>query len=313
MVKIILYNGKETRYQVDENGNVYSSIRNKNLKPMINRYGYPYVNLYIKPGLMKSICIHRLVASAFIPNPNNYPSVNHIDGNKANNNFRNLEWCTIEYNNLHAIKNGLNAPHQMTDATKLRVMNTRESKIRTTKLADRCNPAYHYKYKLLTDEVETIIGLLTEGKTCGEIADLLHISIELVYNIKNRKSFKYLTDGIEFPQVSSVTSYRGEKVNTSVLTNSGADIAIELLYYGLPASIVSHIMHVSKGIIKDIRDNSTWTHLPRPSDFELCIHRNDQYKLRKYHREMRETVDKLEAKGLTELEIGRHIKDTYNL
>lgn len=53
------------------------------------------------------IYIHRLIAEAFIPNPNNHPIVNHIDGNALNNMADNLEWCTIEHNVRHAFENGL--------------------------------------------------------------------------------------------------------------------------------------------------------------------------------------------------------------
>ncbi|OPZ22220.1 MAG: NUMOD4 motif protein [bacterium ADurb.BinA186] len=71
--------------------------------------GYFYIGLS-KDGKSKMHRVHRLVASAFIPNPNNYPTVNHIDGNKFNNCSENLEWASHKQNVLHAITTGLRKP-----------------------------------------------------------------------------------------------------------------------------------------------------------------------------------------------------------
>ena len=80
-------------YTIDINGNVFSKRKNKYLKPIKNKCGYYNISLN-KNKHRKECSIHRLVAETFIPNPNNYPVVNHIDGNKSNNNVDNLEWCT---------------------------------------------------------------------------------------------------------------------------------------------------------------------------------------------------------------------------
>lgn len=87
----------EDLYEVSDTGLVRNKVSGKILKPGRNSRGYLLVNLY-KDGICKSKSIHRLVAETFIPNPNHYPQVNHIDENKTNNNVDNLEWCTRQYN-----------------------------------------------------------------------------------------------------------------------------------------------------------------------------------------------------------------------
>lgn len=70
------------------------------LTPYLNYKGYEKVGLS-KNGKCEKHRVHRLVADAFIPNPYNLPEVNHIDGNKRNNSFSNLEWVTGEENRNH--------------------------------------------------------------------------------------------------------------------------------------------------------------------------------------------------------------------
>lgn len=90
-------------YEVSNFGNVRNG--NRLLKPYINR-GYPSVKLYNNKK-NKSVRVYRLVAMAFIENPNNYPCINHKDGNKGNTFVENLEWCTYKHNQKHAWEHGL--------------------------------------------------------------------------------------------------------------------------------------------------------------------------------------------------------------
>lgn len=102
--------GYEGLYQVSNLGNVralkfYHSRNNVHLlKPTVNKYGYCVVCLH-KDKKVKQYRVHRLVAIAFLPNPDNLPYVNHIDCDKTNNSLTNLEWCTQSENVKHGYDN----------------------------------------------------------------------------------------------------------------------------------------------------------------------------------------------------------------
>ena len=107
--------GYEGLYQVSDKGQVLSLEKKRGhriyprkiLTIITDETGYSKVSLF-KNGKTKRCLIHRLVAQAFLKNNNNYPQVNHKDGNKANNTIENLEYCTASENMKHAVKMGLN-------------------------------------------------------------------------------------------------------------------------------------------------------------------------------------------------------------
>ena len=94
----------EGLYKIDENGNVFSVRNNKFLNTTVFPNGYEYVHLCNGKAKTKLLRVHRLVAEAFIPNPNDLPQVNHKDGNKLNNNVDNLEWVTASENQKHSVE-----------------------------------------------------------------------------------------------------------------------------------------------------------------------------------------------------------------
>ena len=92
-------------YQVSNYGNVKSILYNKILKSCWRNSKKEYKTVYLSNcNKRKTFSIHRLVAAAFIPNPNNKPCVDHIDGNRLNNHVDNLRWATHLENNNNPIK-----------------------------------------------------------------------------------------------------------------------------------------------------------------------------------------------------------------
>ena len=113
MIKSVI--GYEGLYEITDDGVVFSvdrytkdgkHLKRKEIKGGKFSNGYEFVCLR-KDGVNHNCLKHRLVAEAFIKNPDNLPVVNHIDGNIHNNSVKNLEWCTQGYNLKHAVDIGL--------------------------------------------------------------------------------------------------------------------------------------------------------------------------------------------------------------
>lgn len=153
--------GFEELYQVSSLGRI-KSFKKKNekiLKPYLDKNGYTNIG-FCRKTRSKRYLLHRIVAIAFIPNPDNLPQVNHKDGNKQNNAKNNLEWSTPSENTQHSYDTGLKpkgSKHHNAKLTENQVLEIRESKSLHRDLAE--------KYK---------------------------VSSGLISNIKNRKKWIYL-------------------------------------------------------------------------------------------------------------------------
>ena len=133
-------------------GTVY--FKGKILKQKIDRYGYPVITLCTN-NKKKYIPLHRLLCLTFKKNLKNYPVVNHKDGNKLNWNLNNLEWCTVEENNIHAQKEGLlkgrkGEKHHGAKLTKKDIIDIRNSKNTVSELFKKYKMSYNGMRDIVT-------------------------------------------------------------------------------------------------------------------------------------------------------------------
>lgn len=154
MYKQVIINGIPTDYQINEEGTVRGKF-GKVLKPNISTKGYLMVKIYLDNGKKFNASVHRLVAEAFIPNPENKPEVNHKDGNKHNIHVSNLEWVTGSENIIHAFQHHLRIPKFNED---------------------------HPNVKFTDDLIHSICKLHVQGYSSRKIRKLLHIDNKYIIN-----------------------------------------------------------------------------------------------------------------------------------
>lgn len=173
--------GYEGCYEVSDHGRVRSldrRIRGRLWKGRVlalpdDKNGYKRVELH-KDGLRSTQRVHRLVAQAFIPNPNNWPQINHKDVVKANNHISNLEWCDNDRNVEHAVDKGLYSPY----------------------LSQR-------RSKLTPDLVEKIRAARALGATHIDLAQQFNISKGYVSKVVRRSAWRRQSESILPPLLAA--------------------------------------------------------------------------------------------------------------
>ena len=164
--KPIFINGIETHYEVSNKGNVRNSNTGKILQPGVSNCGYLRVGIYyVKDNRQYYIhgSVHRLVAIAFIPNPDNLPQVNHKDGNKTHNWVENLEWSSSSDNDYHAYATGL----------KKKIYGENS-----------------HLHKYSRDAIEKACELMESGKyVLREISEMTAVPVPMLCRVRLRKSW----------------------------------------------------------------------------------------------------------------------------
>lgn len=162
--------GFEEYFQVSNLGNVFSKRSKRLFKQTKSPKGYWTFVAKIggRQGTAHYLRVHRLVAEAFIPNPEGKPFVNHIDGCKTNNVVSNLEWVTAKENSVHAWATGLQLPRPSTQ-------------------------------RKLTDD--QVCEIRTSTKTNRELASIYGIDPSNIWRIKRRETYKDVPD---IPQTSQM-------------------------------------------------------------------------------------------------------------
>jgi hypothetical protein len=147
------------KYTVTIDGKVINE-KGKEIKPYLSKHGYLRISIY-EDSKYKRVFLHRLIAEKFIPNINNLPCVNHIDGDKKNNNISNLEWCSYSHNNKHAYRIGLN----------------------------KRKPGEKSHRHVLKENQVKYIYINPDGKTNKELADIYNVATQTISNIWSMRTW----------------------------------------------------------------------------------------------------------------------------
>lgn len=229
--KDIYIDNQKTHYTIRTNGDVFNKVTRSVMRGGRDKDGYHIISLSLN-GKKYTRKIHRLVAEAFLRNPDNLPEVNHKNCNKWDNFVGNLEWCTSAYNTHHAADNNL-------------------------------RPSVLTEYK-----VKKICKLLEQNKlSSGEIANRFNISKTQVYRIKNGYIWSSVSCDYNIDNYDIKTVYKGESNPSSVITTKQAKKICKLLEKGKTPTEVSKKLNIPRSIVYRIKNRKSWTSVSEKYDF----------------------------------------------
>ena len=243
----VILNGKKTRYYVGTSGTIYSnyqgikmmiplkSFKLKNKKDKDNPY---YMVNFCVNGKHYSMLVHRLVAGAFVPNPERKPEVNHKDGNKSHNYVDNLEWVTPSENILHAYRTGLK--HQ----------NTGEK---------------NHNTKIKQKDAELICKLLEENKlSMREISEIIGCRKTIIMNILAKKAWREISEKYNIDNYDVKESINGNRrMKRSVAIKICEDLSSG--YYSIRE--IAEKYNVSYYAVNSIKQHQSWNSISCLYDF----------------------------------------------
>ena len=170
-----------TVYDISEYGDVRNRETGRTLKPYLHSSGYLYIDIYHKKKRYTKK-IHRMVAETYIPvHYVGEEIVNHEDGIKTHNHYKNLKWCTHSYNTQHAYDNGLLKQKKGT---------------------------VHFKAKFSEEDILKACEMLSRGVTLRTISNEIGLSISALQHIRKRRIHADLSKDFIFPEVK-----KGQRVD----------------------------------------------------------------------------------------------------
>lgn len=271
-----------TGYRISNLGNVLG-LQKRIIQLAKDGEGYLIFRLYTS-GKAKTARVHRLVAKAFIENPNSLDQVNHIDGCKTNNVVSNLEWVTNRQNIDHAMFNNL-------------------------------VPKGEEHNRAILSEADAIRILSDEFKDSSNesIAKLFNVHSSTIYSLRIGKTWKHLNLPrlMEMPrtvcseessEVRKLSAARGDAHGLAQLTSEDIPHILELFKEGLTNIEIASLFNVGRSTIYDIRVGKRWQHIP---GVVQRVKSNLEEATKKLFAEDIPLIRKMSSDGLSNSEIAR--------